>query len=121
VKLSVGRSAGPPGAGSLSFAYWQHRPNRSSYFSTRDSASRVSMTTPLDLVNLTPLMERMQGKPETTIGLIDGPISTGHPDLAEARIRENPGAIEVLQPPRGLEHPTVRPDDIRTTGDRIYS
>jgi hypothetical protein len=48
VKLSVGRSAGPPGAGSLSLAYWQHRPNTSSYFSARDSASRVSMTTPLD-------------------------------------------------------------------------
>jgi hypothetical protein len=51
------------------------------------------MTTPLDLVNLTPLMERMQGKPEITIGLIDGPISMSHPDLSEARIREIPGRL----------------------------
>jgi hypothetical protein len=47
----------------------------------------------LDLVKLTPLMERMQGKPETTIDLIDGPISVGHPDLAEATIREIPGRL----------------------------
>lgn len=49
--------------------------------------------TPLDLVRLTPLMDRTQGRPEVTIGLIDGPVTIDHPDLGGARIRELPGAI----------------------------
>ena len=52
--------------------------------------------TPLDLVRLKPLMDRTQGRPEVTIGLIDGPVTMDHPDLARARIRHIPGAIAVL-------------------------
>ena len=45
----------------------------------------------LDLVKLTALMERTAGSPEMKIGLIDGPVVTGHPDLAGERLREIPG------------------------------
>ena len=44
--------------------------------------------TPLDLVRLTPLMEGTSGRPDLTIGLIDGPIAAEHPDLQRARRRE---------------------------------
>jgi subtilisin family serine protease len=43
---------------------------------------------PLELVQLTALMERTYGSPEVTIGLIDGPVSTQHPDLAGGHLRE---------------------------------
>lgn len=43
---------------------------------------------PVDLVRLAPVMEITGGNPQVSIGLIDGPIATGHPDLAGARIRE---------------------------------
>jgi subtilisin family serine protease len=46
---------------------------------------------PLDLVGLTPLMERSTGRPETMIGLIDGPVVADHPGLATEMIRELPG------------------------------
>jgi subtilisin family serine protease len=49
--------------------------------------------TPLDLVRLKPLMDRTQGRPEVMIGLIDGPVTMDHPDLARSRIRQIPGAI----------------------------
>lgn len=45
------------------------------------------MTTALDAVNLTALMERTEGRPETVIGLIDGPVAGDCPDLASERIR----------------------------------
>jgi len=45
----------------------------------------------LDLVGLTPLMERTRGTPEITVGLIDGPVVIDHPDLASENIREVPG------------------------------
>lgn len=48
---------------------------------------------PLDLVRLTPLMERSMGKPEITIGLIDGPVLMSHPDLVRQNTRELPGAV----------------------------
>lgn len=43
---------------------------------------------PLELVKLIALMERTSGSPEVKIGLIDGPIATQHPDLAEGHLRE---------------------------------
>jgi len=46
---------------------------------------------PLDLVKLPALMERTSGSPELKIGLIDGPVATQHPDLAEEHLREIPG------------------------------
>jgi hypothetical protein len=34
-------------------------------------------------------MEKSRGRPETTVGLIDGPLAIDHPDLADANIRTN--------------------------------
>lgn len=50
-----------------------------------------SALSPLDLVKLTPLMRLSDGRAETMIGLIDGPVLTGHPGLAGAKVREIPG------------------------------
>jgi subtilisin family serine protease len=47
---------------------------------------------PLELVRLTALMDRSRGNPDVTIGLIDGPVVTHHPDLTGGRIREMPGS-----------------------------
>jgi len=47
--------------------------------------------TPLELVMLTPLMERTSGSPDVTIGLIDGPVAKLHPALAAVRLQEVPG------------------------------
>jgi subtilisin family serine protease len=47
--------------------------------------------TPLDLVGLTPLINRTSGRPDVTIGLIDGPVAMNHPELAGQHIREIPG------------------------------
>src|SRR6266540_5600829 len=57
-------------------------------FTRETSASNV-----LDLVNLTPLMELTSGRPEIVIGLVDGPVVIGHPDLAGENVREIPGRI----------------------------
>jgi len=48
---------------------------------------------PLDLVNLTPLMELTSGCAEKRIALIDGPVLTDHSDLPTTRIREIPGRL----------------------------
>jgi subtilisin family serine protease len=48
---------------------------------------------PLDLVNLPPLMELTEGRPEIQIGLIDGPVAMNHPDLVKENIREIPGPV----------------------------
>ena len=48
---------------------------------------------PLDLVNLTPVMNISSGRAETTIGLIDGPVATDHEDLSSTNIREIPGRL----------------------------
>lgn len=47
--------------------------------------------TPLELVRLSELMERTSGRPEVAVGLIDGPVLAGHPDLAGASRRVLPG------------------------------
>jgi subtilisin family serine protease len=44
--------------------------------------------TPLDLVNLTQLIHRTSGRPDVTIGLVDGPVAINHPELASQHIRE---------------------------------
>lgn len=48
---------------------------------------------PLDLVNLTPLMELSSGRAETMIALIDGPLATDHKALSSTNIREIPGRL----------------------------
>lgn len=47
----------------------------------------------LDLINLTQLMELTSGRPEIVIGLVDGPVVIGHPDLAGENVREIGGRI----------------------------
>ena len=49
---------------------------------------------PLDLVQLSPLMDRTSGLPEISIGLIDGPVALHLPDFAGAIIREVPGKLK---------------------------
>ena len=44
--------------------------------------------TPVGLVRLRQLIERTSGRPEITIGLIDGPVVINHPELANQHIRE---------------------------------
>ncbi len=46
---------------------------------------------PLELVNLTSLMEVTRGRPEMVIGLIDGPVTVDHPGLTVDRIGQVPG------------------------------
>jgi subtilisin family serine protease len=48
----------------------------------------------MDVVRLSGLMERSQGRPEITIALIDGPVAIDHPDLADAHFREIPGKLK---------------------------
>jgi subtilisin family serine protease len=48
---------------------------------------------PLDLINLKPLMQLTSGRPEVMIGLIDGPVAIDHPDLVSDKIREIPGTL----------------------------
>ena len=50
--------------------------------------------TPLELIKLPLLMARTAGHPDVTIGLIDGPVAKGHPDLETQNIRELPGSGE---------------------------
>jgi subtilisin family serine protease len=54
-------------------------------------ASESGISDYLDLVGLTPLMERTRGSPGIKVGLIDGPVAIDHPDLATENIREVPG------------------------------
>jgi len=51
---------------------------------------------PLELLRLTPLMERTSGIPEVKIGLIDGPVLIQHGDLTAEHIREIPGKNRAL-------------------------
>ena len=48
---------------------------------------------PLDLVRLSSLMRRTSGRREISVGLIDGPVNTSHPDLAGSSIQEVPGKL----------------------------
>ncbi len=47
---------------------------------------------PLDLVQLAALMGVTEGRAETRIGLIDGPVNSIHPDLTNANISEVSGS-----------------------------
>jgi len=47
----------------------------------------------LELVKLTALMELTSGRPEITVGLLDGPVALDHPDLVSENIREIPGTL----------------------------
>jgi subtilisin family serine protease len=45
----------------------------------------------LDLIRLSPLMERTSGIPEIVIGLIDGPVASGHPELNSENLKDVDG------------------------------
>lgn len=47
---------------------------------------------PLAAIHLTALMERTEGRPETIVGLIDGPVARDCPDLTSERLHRIPGA-----------------------------
>ena len=47
----------------------------------------------LDLVRLSPLMERTTGRPDVKIGLIDGPVVMNHPGLSSEHVAEIPGSV----------------------------
>lgn len=55
------------------------------------SLEQGSSMTALDLVRLTPLMDLTRGRPDVTIGLIDGPVMINHPELAGHPIDQIPG------------------------------
>jgi hypothetical protein len=48
----------------------------------------------LELVDLPPLMARTSGRPEISIGLIDGPVLLTHPELSSENIGEVPGTLK---------------------------
>lgn len=48
----------------------------------------------LNLIHLTALMQRSEGSPTIRIGLIDGPIAAGHPDLASPIVSLGDAACE---------------------------
>ena len=48
---------------------------------------------PLDLVQLTPLMDLTSGRPEIGIGLVDGSVAVNQSDFSEANIKEISGKL----------------------------
>jgi len=52
----------------------------------------TASVTPLELVKLRALMALSSGRTEVAVALMDGPVATGHPDLAGASFREVAGA-----------------------------
>ena len=48
---------------------------------------------PLDLVNLTPLMELTSGRSEVAIGMVDGPVAVSHPDFARRKYPRGAGEV----------------------------
>ena len=92
-------------------------------------STRANRQSPLELVNLTRLMELSSGRAETTIGLIDGPVATDNDDLSSTNIREIPGRLRgtcaragsvacrhgtfvagILSARRGSHAPSISPD-----------
>ena len=84
---------------------------------------------PLELVKLTPLMQRTLGKPEIVIGLIDGPVVTDHESLPSGVVRSASTTIDsecsradsiacqhgtfvagILSAKRGSSAPAICPD-----------
>lgn len=48
---------------------------------------------PLEQVQLAPLMDRTSGRPEISVGLVDGPVLLSHPELVNQSIQEIPGKL----------------------------
>ena len=64
------------------------RPGFSNHGRNDERPNSVSNPAVLALVGLPALMERTPGNPDINIGLIDGAVATGHPDLLQQRLRE---------------------------------
>src|SRR5215472_9743024 len=71
----------------------------------RPAQIRVS-TTPAIWISsaLSPLTARTSGRPQISIGLIDGPVALDHPDLATENIREVPGNWRLCTPMPATQH-----------------
>lgn len=67
--------------------------NRWGYLHEEPYSVRANSSSPLDLVNLSGLMELTSGRPEVKVGLIDGPVALDHPDLEKENIRVIPGKL----------------------------
>lgn len=50
---------------------------------------------PVAMLGLQPLLDACTGSPDVRIGLVDGPVQAGHPDLAGARLRALPSGRPV--------------------------
>jgi subtilisin family serine protease len=59
------------------------------------AANAPRARSPLDLVGLSPLMERTAGRPEIVVGLIDGPVAANHADIATENLRLLPSPVAV--------------------------
>jgi subtilisin family serine protease len=64
------------------------------FYAPAGSADRASLGDQLELVRLTELMKRGEGRQEIKVGLIDGPVLLNHPDLIGSTIREIPGKFK---------------------------
>src|SRR5262249_49439596 len=62
-------------------------------FDVREVMKTVARANPLDVVRLSALMERSQGRPELIVALIDGPVALDHPDLARATVLKLPSNL----------------------------
>jgi subtilisin family serine protease len=51
------------------------------------AAAEQTVPSPLDVVSLSRLMERTDGRPDVVVGLIDGPVAADHADLAPEGLR----------------------------------
>lgn len=56
---------------------------------------------PLSSVRLTALMERTDGSPDVTVGLVDGPVVSKHPNHTETM--ERPRSLRTPEPQRPAE------------------
>jgi subtilisin family serine protease len=102
---------------------------QSQVFEKRVLASSTNPVPALELVNLTPVMERTSGQPDVLIGLIDGPVAMQHPELNARNMREvsasAPGACSrsdsaacmhgtfvagILSATRGSNAPAIAPN-----------
>jgi len=66
---------------------------RSDRFFTSNSGYRL-LKRALELVHLPPLMACTSGRPEISVGLIDGPVLFTHPELSSQNIREVAGKLK---------------------------
>ena len=70
------------------------------------AAHALGLGDPLALVRLTHLTGLSAGTPELPIGLVDGPVDTGHPELAGATIHHVGGAMPRPRDCAGAQHAT---------------